>query len=199
MKKQRYVTEEKLAQVNKENLELGGEYLEYLASIGRSKQTIAQYSNDLKILWVLLLEKCKNKFFVELTKRDVIKIQNYLLNEQGLSSARIRRFRSTASSLSNYIENIMDDEFPDYRALINKVEAPVLSPVREIDYFDFDFAKKIAHKLISDGKIQPAFLLMMATASGARKAELLRLKMSDISEDKLILGSLYKSDKIKTK
>lgn len=197
--KNKYVTEDKLKICNKDNSELGQGFLEYLSSIGRSKGTIYQYSNDLKICWVLLLDLCSNKFFVELTKRDIIKIQNFLLNNQKLSPARIRRFRSTISSMSNYIENILDDEFKDYRNIIGKIEAPVNTPVREIDYFDFKFAKSISNKLIKDGRIQQAFYLMIAVSSGARKAEILRLKMSDINVDKLILGSLYKTSKIETK
>ena len=81
----KYVTEDKLKLVNQENMELGEEFIDYLNSIGRSKETIKQYKNDLLILWVLMNEKCKNKFFIEISKRDIIKIQNFMLNEQGLS------------------------------------------------------------------------------------------------------------------
>ena len=54
-----------------------------------------------------------------------MKYQNYLMNDLKLSSNRIRRLRSTMSSLANFIENILDDEFKDYRNIVNKIPAPV--------------------------------------------------------------------------
>ena len=102
------VTPEKLSQVNPENIQLGKDFLEYLSSVDRSKTTIDAYENDLKIFWVWLLENCNNKFFIELSKREVSKFQSHSLNEWGWSSARVRRVKSTLSSLSNYVESILD-------------------------------------------------------------------------------------------
>ena len=51
----------------------------------------------------------KNKDFVDIKKRDIMNFQNYLI-KQGLSPARIRVLRSSISSLSNFIENILDEE-----------------------------------------------------------------------------------------
>ena len=122
---------ERLALVNPENIQLGKDFLEYLASIDRSKTTISAYASDLDIFWVWCLQYNNNKFFVNLTKRDIVKFQNLCLNQYGWSSARIRRVKSVLSSLSTYVENMLDDEFEDYRPIIRKVENPPMNAVRE--------------------------------------------------------------------
>ena len=70
------VTDELLSQVNKEKIELGRDFLDYLRSIDRSPNTIDAYANDLKIFWVYLLQHCNNKFFIELSKREISKYQS---------------------------------------------------------------------------------------------------------------------------
>ena len=62
------VTDELLAQCNKENIELGNDFLDYLRSVDRSPNTINAYRRDLYIFWVYLLQHCGNKFFIDLSK-----------------------------------------------------------------------------------------------------------------------------------
>lgn len=89
------VTPEKMAQVNPDNIELGNDFLDYLVSVDRAKSTIEQYQNDLKIFWVYLMEHCGNKFFIDLSKRDISKYQSYCLTELQWSPARMRRLKAT--------------------------------------------------------------------------------------------------------
>lgn len=118
------VTNELLDQCNPENIELGNDFLDYLRSIDRSPNTIDAYKHDLSIFWTYLLIHCNNKFFIDLTKRDISKYQSYCLTEYKWSPARMRRVKSTLSSLSNYVENMLDDEFEDFRPIIRKIENP---------------------------------------------------------------------------
>lgn len=195
------VTEEKWALVNSENKELMREFLNYLSSVGRSKETISQYENDLRIFFVWYLEKGKNKHFTEIKKREVANFQGYLLNDCGMSSSRIRRLRSTLSSLSNSIELLYDDEYPNFRNIINKIEAPANTPVREKTVVTFDDCEQVAQKLVEKGNYQLACLLAFACYSGLRKQELIRLQVKDFtSEVNMELGgSFYKTSPIKVK
>lgn len=67
----------------------------------------------------------QQQIFVELSKRDISKYQSYCLTEWKWSPARMRRVKSTLSSLSNYVENMLDDEFENYRPIVRKIENPV--------------------------------------------------------------------------
>lgn len=118
------VTDELLAQCNKENIELGNDFLDYLRSVDRSPNTINAYKRDLFIFWVYLLQHCDNKFFIDLSKRDIARYQSFCLTEYKWSPARMRRVKSTLSSLSNYVEAILDDEYENFKPIIRKIENP---------------------------------------------------------------------------
>lgn len=55
------VTDELFTQCNKENIELGNDFLDYLRSVDRSPNTIDAYANDLKIFWVYPLQHCDSE------------------------------------------------------------------------------------------------------------------------------------------
>lgn len=192
---------ELLAQVNPENKRLLEEYLAYLRSVQRSETTISVYENDLQIAFVWALEYNNNKFFVEWTKRDIVAFQNWLINTNGNSPSRVRRVKATLSSLSNYIEAVMDDEFPNFRNIIHKIENPVNQPVREKTVLSDEQINTLLDKLVEDKKYDRACLVALAISSGRRKAELTRFKVEYFRDENLICdGALYKtSEKIKTK
>lgn len=194
-------SEEKLKQVNPENLQLEEDFLEYLESVDRSKGTIKQYRANLHIFWCWNLEFNKNKFFVELAKRELVKFQNHALNVWQWSPRRIRVVKATISSLSNFIESILDDKFEDYRSIIKKIESPTNEAVREKSVFTQEELQPLLDTLVENKDYMKACVLALAMYSGRRKAELTRFKVSYFTDDNLMFGgSLYKSpEKIKTK
>ena len=129
---------EKLAKVNPENIRLLNEFLNYLRSVQRSETTIAGYENDIHIAFVWCMEQNDNRFFVDWTKRNIIAYQNWLLYTNENSPARVRRMKASLSSMANFVENILDDEYPNFRNIINKIENPVNKPVREKTIWEDD-------------------------------------------------------------
>lgn len=191
---------ELLKQVNPKNTDLLSDFLSYLRSIQRSGTTITGYENDIQIAWVWCLQHNDNKFFVDWTKRNIIAYQNWMLNENQNSPARVRRLKAALSSLSNYIESVLDDEFPGFRNIINKVESPVNRPVREKTVWDDESIEQLLNMLVERKEYDKACMLALGVYSGRRKAELCRFKVSDFSESNLVCdGALYKSNPIKTK
>lgn len=189
-----------LMQVNPENQALLKDFLDYLRSVQRSETTIRGYENDIQIAWVWCLQNNNNTFFVDWTKRNIVAYQNWLLNNNENSPARIRRLKASLSSLSNYIEGVLDDEFPNFRNIINKVENPVNRPVREKTVWDDSELESLLATLIQQKDYEKACYLALAMYSGRRKSELCRFRVSDFTEDKLVCGgALYKSAPIKTK
>lgn len=194
------VTPEKLEQCNKENIALGNDFLEYLASIDRSKTTIEAYRHDLNIFWCVCHDLLGDKFFVNLSKRDIAKFQNYGINTLGWSPSRTRRVKSTISSLSNYIENMLDDEFENYKPIVRKIESPSNTTVREKTVYSEEQLQNILDKLVEKERYDLACMVSLAMNGGRRKAELTRFKVSYFNDENIIYGSLYKTpEKIKTK
>lgn len=191
---------ELLAQVNPDNTELLDDFVQYLHSVDRSQTTIDAYVNDIQIAFVWNLQHNKNLFFCDWTKRQIVKYQNWLLTENGNSPARVRRLKASLSSMSNYIEAILDEDYPNFRNIINKIESPVNQPVREKTVFSEEQINTLLENLMEKKQYDKACAIALSLYSGRRKAELLRFRVDDFSENTLVCGgSLYKTRKIKTK
>lgn len=193
-------TPDLLSQINPKNKELLSDFLDYLRSVQRSEGTIEGYKNDIEIAWVWCLKNNDNLFYCDWTKRQLVKYQNWLLNENENSPARIKRLKSALSSLGNYIESVLDDEFPGFRNIINKIESPVNQPVRAKTILTDDQINSLLDELVETKQYDKACALAFALCSGRRKSEIPRVRISDFSEDKIVCGgALYKTTPIKTK
>lgn len=187
--------DELLKQVNPKNLRLKKDFIDYLDSTQKSIKTIKSYSNDLDIFFVWNLQNNDNKFFIDITKRDVISYQSYLSNVNKNSPSRIRRLKATLSSLSNYISNILDDEqeFKNFKPIIRKVENPINQPVRKKTIFTDEQLDELLGKLVEKKQYMEACVLALAMSSGRRKSEIPRFKVNFFDDKNVIFGSLYES------
>ena len=129
-----------------------------------------------------------------------MRYQNYLLNTLNLSPNRIRRLRSTLSSMANFIETMLDEEYKGYRNIVNKIPAPVKEEVREKTILSDEQCQQLLDYYANKKQYAKCCAFALAWASGARKSELLRFKPSFFDDKNIIYGSLYKTpEKIKTK
>lgn len=191
---------ELIAQVNPENIELLNDFVDYLKSVQRSPTTIEAYKSDIMIAFVWCLQHNGNTFFVNWTKRQISKYQNWLINENGNSPARVRRLKASLSSMGLFVENVLDDEYPNFRNIINKIESPPNQPVREKTIMTEEEIVSLLDKLVERKRFDQACFVALGAYGGRRKSELCRFKVSDFDDDHLVCdGALYKSDPIKTK
>lgn len=191
---------EKIAGINHDNMVLMNDFLEYLKSVGRADSTIKNYKADILVFFCWCEDNLDNKYFVDLTKREISRFQNHALTVWGWSSNRLRTVKAAISSLSNFIENILDDEIKGYKPIIRKIESPPKQAVREKTVWEEHELVALMDKLVQNGDIEKACFLALGAYSGRRKSELCRFKMSDFDDSKLVCGgALYKSDPIKTK
>lgn len=199
-KRNNITSPELLAQVNPQNTELLNDFLDYLRSVQRSETTIGAYRSDIEIAFVWCLQNNDNSFFCDWTKRQIVKYQNWLLNENENSPARVRRLKASLSSMANYVETVLDDEYPNFRNIILKIESPPNQPVREKTIWSDEEIEGLLKILENRKEYDKACFVALAAYSGRRKAELCRFKVSDFDDDHLTCGgALYKSDPIKTK
>lgn len=193
---------EKTALINKGNIQLKDEFLTYLRSVGRSEGTINGYDNDLLIVFTYVMEHLNNKDFAKITKRDLINLQGWLISN-GNSSARIRRIKSSISSLSNYCENILADDDPDfngYRSIVRKIENPPLQATREKTIWETEELENLLKHLVDRKKYEQACFVALGMYGGRRKAEICRFRVDDFDDSRLVCGgALYKSAPILTK
>ena len=187
---------ELISQINPDNIRLMNDFLDYLKSIKRSPGTISGYKSDLLIFFCYVLQNLGNKNFSDITKRDIISYQNWLLNENENSPARVRRLKASISSLSNYIEAILDEEpeFEGFRSIVKKIESPVNQPVREKTVLSDEQVQSLLDYLVEHEQYDRACAFALAVYSGRRKAEIPRFMVMDFAGDTLVCdGALYKS------
>ena len=196
-------SEESLAKILPENKRLMEDFLDYLRSVDRSPKTIEQYRGDLNIFFSYNMEHNDNKRFTEITKREFARFQSYALTEWRWSSNRVRRVKAVISSLSNFIECILDEEeeYAGYRPVIRKIESPVKEPRREKTIITDDEVKMVLDTLVEQKKYQCACAFALAAFSGARKSELLRFKVCYFDDENIMENAaLYRTpEKVVTK
>ena len=194
------VTDEKWEQVSKKNKDLLKDFLDYLKASDKSPATRYQYEQQLKIFFCYLYDRCDNKFFVDLKKRDLIKFSLWLQSELKVSSSRVSTLRSVISSLSAYIEKVLDDEFPTFRNISSVIEISNREPVREKTVMSQEEMQKCLDALIEQKKYQIACYFALLVASGMRKSEAIQMKISFFEEkNKVLSGMFYLTPFIRTK
>ncbi len=199
-KQNKITSPELIAQINPENLRLMEDFLDYLKSIGRAETTMRGYRSDCLIFFVWVLQHAGNKYFPDVSKRDIVAYQNWLLSNNENSPARVRRLKSTLSSLGNFIEAVLDDELPNFRSIVRKIESPPNQAVREKTILSDEQCDTLLNALVEQEKYDQACLFALARYSGRRKAELVRFKISHFEDKNIVYGSLYKTpEKIRTK
>lgn len=194
------VTEEKWSKVNPKNKDLLAEFLDYCRAADKSPATRYQYEQQLKIFFCYLEERCDNKFFVDLKKRDLIKFSLYLQSELKVSSSRVSTLRSVISSMSAYIEKVLDDEYPNFRNISSVIEISNREPVREKTIMTQEEMQSCLDVLVAQKKYQIACYFALLVSSGMRKSEAIQMKVSFFAEkNKVMKGMFYLTPKIRTK
>ena len=194
-------SEETTKQINPDNILLMEDFLDYLKSIDRAPQTISSYKSDLLIFFTYVLQNLNNKNFVDITKRDYARFQSFALESWGWSPKRVRRVKSTISSMSLFIENMLDEEpeFEGFKRLVNKVENPANSEVREKTVLSDDEVQLILDTLLEKGKLQACCAIAILAYSGMRKAELLQMRPEYFDEEHIVFDALHQTELIRAK
>lgn len=86
-KQNRICTPELVSQINPKNIRLMNDFLEYLRSVGKAETTVHAYESDLNIFFVWVLQYAENKYFPEISKRDIVAYQNWLIRTNENSPA----------------------------------------------------------------------------------------------------------------
>lgn len=187
------VDEELWKQVDKKNKRLIDDFAEYNHSVDRSDATVGQYTSQLKLFFVWNLQENDNKFFIDIKKRDFVRFFGWLRAELQSSPNRIISMKAVLSSLSNYIERMLDDEYPTYRNIVRIIETPTKVAVREKAILTEEQVQKCLDDLVKAEKYQLACFFALSLASGARKSELIQFKCSYFTDDNIVYGCLYET------
>lgn len=171
---------DKFHEANKEAMQ---DFLE-IGCADKSVHTIKQYRSALNIYFRWVHDYQKNRPIYEHDPRMWSRYMAWL-NKYKLSSSALRLKRATISSLCEYLltENRGYDN--RYNSFINFTKNTKIASNRVYDKIPvtFDEMNDMVEQLVKDGDLLTATYLMISFYSGARRAEVVQIKVSDIMKD----------------
>lgn len=195
-------SEEKIENINPKNKKLVERFLRYMAPRS-SEGTIKVYGSNFNIFFCWNLDNNDNKPFEQIKKIELQDFFIFCSEELQFSPNRYAQMHSSLSSLSNYIENQLDEieEYSNFRNLVKKIDKLPKETVREKTILSVETVDKLMKNLEKDERIQEAVFIALAISSGARLSELFRITLDIIDEKETAFDDLFLVTKkpIKTK
>jgi integrase/recombinase XerD len=178
----RFYDESKWNNVPNFNKDLINDFLLELKAQGKSKGTISQYFNDLRIICIYIHDELRNKEFRQLKKKD---FRNMVLffKDKGMSNARVNRLKSSVSSMLEFASNEEDYEDDIEINYAGKVKGLQKESVRSIVFLSWKEVEIIYRELLNQERYQEATLLALAIDSAGRKNELHQVLKDSITPD----------------
>ena len=181
----RIYTKEKWDKVNIYNKNLMEDFLLECKSLKKSENTIKQYRNDIRILFIYVLDQLDNKKMYELNKKS---FRNYTLwlQEKGMSNARINRLMSATRSMLEYASNEEDYEDELEINYAAKVKGLKKEKARDIVFLTDEEIHIIYNKLIEKKLYSQALLCGFMYDTCSRRNEVYQVKRYDIDLNEMI-------------
>ena len=188
------------AQINKDNIKLMERFLKNFAT-KRSPKSVTVYRSNLIIFltWNLLYNE--NKLFTDIRKIEYADFFDFCVSELRWNANRYHQCHSSLSSFSAWIENYFDEDYPQFRNLLPKIEKPSKEAIREKTILKEEDIDKIFSILEEEDRTQEQCLLALAISCGARVSELAQFTLSLIDEENTVFDGLFleTTEKIRTK
>ena len=188
------------AQINKDNIKLMERFLKNFAT-KRSPKSVTVYRSNLIIFltWNLLYNE--NKLFTDIRKIEYADFFDFCVSELRWNANRYHQCHSSLSSFSAWIENYFDEDYPQFRNLLPKIEKPSKEAIREKTILKEEDIDKIFSILEEENRTQEQCLLALAISCGARVSELAQFTLSLIDEENTVFDGLFleTTEKIRTK
>ena len=193
-------SEDKIKKINPKNKSLVKMFLNNLKK-NHSASTVKVYQSNFNIFFVWNMENNENKFFCDLRKIELNEFFDYCASELKYNSARYSNMHSSLSSLSNFIENMLDDEYPAFRNIVKKIDKLPSTKVRKKTVFREETVDEFLNKLKKEKRYQEACYIALVISCGARFSELLRISTDLIDEKYTVINGLFleTTEEIKTK
>lgn len=180
---------ELIEKINPQNKKLVDRFLKNF-STKRSPASVVIYKSNFNIFFCWNLMNNNDKFFIEIKKSEFMDFFDYCYSELKWSPNRYSNMWSSLNSLSTFIENILDDDYPDFRNNVKKIEKLPKTNVRKKTILTDVQIKNLLNYLEKKDS-QQACMLALACFSGARISELFRFKTSIIDLNNLTYENLF--------
>lgn len=184
-------TPELIESINPENQKLVNKFIRNFQTKS-SSQSVINYKSDYNIFFCWNVMYNDNKFFIDIKKSELVEFFNFAVDTLEWGGARYRRCHSALSSLSSFIERVLDDDYPNFKNLLPKIDKIPKTVEREKTVLTAEQIENLINWIINEKEnVQWACFLSLAINSGARISELLRFKVDMIDENNLGFNGLF--------
>ena len=193
-------SDELIEQIHPKNKMLMERFLKNFAT-KRSPNSVVSYRSNLNIFFCWNILENENKFFVDIKKRELMDFFDYAVTELQWSSNRFAQCHSSLSSFSSWVENFYDEDYPEFRNLLPKIEKPVKDNIRKKTVLQKEDIDMLFNYFNENDMAQDACLLSLVISCGARVSELARFTLDLIDEENLVFDGLFleTTEEIQTK
>lgn len=174
-----FSNEELLNKVNPKNKAIIKDYLMEIRLQKKKDTTIKVYKNNLDIISIIILEHFENKIITDMSRKDW-RSMLLLLQDKGMSNARMNGILSSIRTLCDYLEEDQDFE---YTSTASKIKSLSKEETRKTVFLTMEQIEKIAEVLESKEEWQKLLFLYLAVDSGARKTELYQMLKEPFYDD----------------
>jgi len=181
---------ELIAKINPENQKLVDRFLKNF-STKRSPKSVKAYESNYNIFFVWNLLHNENKFFIDLKKYELMDFFDFAATELKWSPNRYAQVWSSLSSFSDWIENVFDERYPNFKNIVKRIEKMPKENVRKKSVFTKPELDKLMSWLGENGYVQEQCLLALIMASGTRVSEIVRFKTNLIDYDNTAFEELF--------
>lgn len=181
---------ELISQINPKNQMLVDRFLKNFAT-KRSPNSVISYRSNFNIFFCWNLLYNDNEEFVKIKKYEMLDFFDFCCTELKWGSARYAQMHSSLCSLSDWIENVYDEKYPNFRNIVKKIEKLPKEAVRKKSVFKKEELDKLMDWLGGQGKANEQCLLALIMSSGSRASELLRFTTDMIDENHTAFDGLF--------
>ena len=164
-----------------ENRELYDDYILELEAEGKAVKTIRQYSFDLRAFFCWLVREKKNKYILDLKRKD---FRNFflILQRAGTSAARINRFQSSIRNLLEYA--CISEDYEDYETnQMQHIKGLQKEPVRDIVFLSDQQVNILLDELLKRKHYQKALWVSLCYDSAGRRNEIHQVTKENFLEN----------------
>ena len=176
--------------VDSETKGLINEFLEDF-SIRSSPRSVTVYKSNFKIFFCWNYLYNNNVPFVSINKRMLKRFFIYGTEELKWGSERYKNVWSSLNSFSEWIENICDDIYPDFRNNVKKIDKVLKNYVRTKSVFTKQELDGLMTWLENQNRFQEQCLLALIMASGMRISETARMTTDLIDYNNTAYDGLF--------
>jgi len=192
----RTFTPEKWEKVSKKNKDILTDFLAEYRQRKKAKGTIDGYFQDLRILFIYIMENLDNRCILELNKKDFRGVVLSLSEDMDLSTSRVNRMKSAVNSMLTFCEE--DDDYEYEVNYAKKVAGLPKQRVRDNEddfFFTYDEFIKVRDILVEKEDWQNVVLWSIGFDSAGRKNELFQIdkhKLLDGNKTNIVIGKRSK-------